>query len=457
LVAGVVTAGAAVPGAAALAGGGPARTAPACAGLLSDTAADGRLHHLVLQSRALARTTEVSVLLPAGYKAGARYPVLYLLHGAGDDDRAWSDAGHGDAEAITAGLRAIVVMPDAGKNADAGWYSDWVDGPRWEGFHTGELVPFVDCYYPTLPDRARRAVAGLSMGGFGALSYAGRHPDLFGFAATFSGAVDTADGGPGEAASFRLLHGSLGTPDDRVWGPYSDDEVIWRAHNPTDLVANLRATELVLRTGSGVPLPGDNPAEAFAEAGVHPMNVLLHAKLTQAGIGHEFVDGPGVHSWRYWRADLVATVPELARFFSRGRSSGGPARGHAAAFDYRSAEPSFSVYGWAASAGRGHVREFLDLAHVTRGGLFAQGSGTYTVTTPPLRAGTYTVRTTSNHHAGPQVQTARTAGDGRLTFTLDLGPAHTCQQYTTCGRLAEATGGPDYWTDARVTLTRSSG
>jgi S-formylglutathione hydrolase FrmB len=423
--------------------------------LLADTAVDGRLHRVQLQSTALGGPTEVGVLLPPSFDPRARYPVLYLLHGAGDDDKAWSDVTHGDAETITAGFGGIVVMPDAGHTPDAGWYSDWLSGaPRWESYHLGELIPFVDCYYPTEADRAHRAVTGLSMGGFGAISYGARHPDLFGFAATFSGAVDTADGGPAEAASFNLLHSSFGTPDDRVWGPYADYEVLWRDHNPTDLVPNLANTKLVLRTGNGVPAAGDNPASAVAEAGVHAMTVALHARLTLAGMDHEFVDGPGVHAWSYWRADLAATLPEIQCFFAG--TPGCVPTAPAAGFAYRSAEPSFSVYGWSVWAGPGHVREFLDLSHVTSQTFGAHGGGTYTVTTPALAPGTYSVQTTSNNLARPELQTVATDASGRLTFTLDLGTPHGCQQYTPCARAKEATGGPNYWTDAEVSLSRTS-
>jgi S-formylglutathione hydrolase FrmB len=104
--------------------------------------------------------------VPASYAAhpGARYPVLYLLHGALADWRSWTDAG--DAERITAGLNAIVVMPEGG---NGGWYTDWFNGgaggpPEWETFHIDQLIPWIDGHYRTLADRDGRAIAGLSMG-----------------------------------------------------------------------------------------------------------------------------------------------------------------------------------------------------------------------------------------------------------------------------------------------------
>src|SRR6059058_630719 len=133
-----------------------------------------RVTELTLHTDDLAADTHVRVMTPDGYDPSGRtrYPVLYLLHGCCDDYRSWTDKG--DAEKITAGLPLIVVMPDAGQD---GFYSDWYNAgaggpPKWESYHIGQLIPFVDAHYPTVAARGGRAVAGLSMGGFGAMSYA---------------------------------------------------------------------------------------------------------------------------------------------------------------------------------------------------------------------------------------------------------------------------------------------
>src|SRR5262249_39373157 len=140
----------------------------------------------------------VRVIVPPRYDRGRkRYPVLYLLHGAGDTFATWTELT--DAEDFSAAFPIIIVMPDGGHDAGAGFYSDWVDGSRqWETFHTRVLRRWVDHRFRTLPGWRHRAVAGLSMGGFGAMSYAARHHHLFRAAASFSGAVDTryAPSGP---------------------------------------------------------------------------------------------------------------------------------------------------------------------------------------------------------------------------------------------------------------------
>ena len=106
----------------------------------------------------------------------ARLPGPLPAHGAVDDYRSWSDKG--DVEAITAGSDLIVVMPDSG--AFQG-YVDWFNAgrfgpPAWETYHVGELIPWIDANYRTLASRRGRAIAGLSMGGGGAMHYAAKHP-----------------------------------------------------------------------------------------------------------------------------------------------------------------------------------------------------------------------------------------------------------------------------------------
>ena len=117
---------------------------------------DARLQDWTLRAAALDGATRVRILLPAGYRADPwrRYPVLYLLHGANSDDRSWTR--YGDAESITAYAPMVVVMPDGGI---MGWYANWYERgrpvrPRWETYHVGELVPWVDATSARLPPAA---------------------------------------------------------------------------------------------------------------------------------------------------------------------------------------------------------------------------------------------------------------------------------------------------------------
>ena len=267
--------------------------------------------------------SHVRVLLPEGYDPnGPGYPVLYLLHGAGDTYRTWSE--NTDVIAFSDAYRVIIVMPDGGRNADAGWYSDWVDGSRdWESFHTRTLIHYIDASFNTLGD-GHRAVAGLSMGGFGAMHYATRHPGLFAAAASFSGAVDTMYGFPVSGVAFTQLHGTYGTPDDRVWGNQVTDEQTWRANNPTDLAAHLRCTPVFLATGTGTPggPAGDdtgNPGGYALEFFIFQMNVSFQRALIADGVSYQtdpYVGG--YHGWPYWQRELHWALPLMMPIMQSG-------------------------------------------------------------------------------------------------------------------------------------------
>ena len=375
--------------------------------------------------------THVRVLLPAGYDASAprRYPVLYLLHGGADDYRSWTRPadGKGDAEKATAALELIVVMPDAGQG---GWYTDWYNNgaggpPMWESYHVGQLIPWVDAHYRTIADRAHRAIAGLSMGGFGAMSYAARHPDLFSAAATWSGAVDTNQ--PAAPHVLDLIAGLDGGVPGSLWGLRETQEVRWRGHNPWDLAANLRGMSLSIRSGNGEPGGPYGGGGDPLEPAVHQMSVSFHDRLTSLGIPHVWDDyGPGGHDWPYWNRDLREDLPRFMASFAHP-----PAAPPAVPFTYTTIEPTYDVYGWHVAVDR-PVLEFSTLADAGADGFSLLGSGTATVTTAPLYlAGVrYPVTVESNAGTGAATREVTAGRDGRLTLAVPVGPPNAAQEYT---------------------------
>jgi S-formylglutathione hydrolase FrmB len=384
---------------------------------------DSRLLDITLSTHALAKPTHLRVLLPAGYSASesSRYPVLYLLHGALDDYKSWT--AKGDAERITAGLPLIVVMPDAG---GGGWYTDWVRGgaggvPEWESYHVHELIPWIDANFRTRATRDGRAVAGLSMGGFGAMTYAARHPDLFSYAASFSGAVDSNDPELWPIVQFEAVHDG-GTPD-AIFGPRATDEVIWRGHNPWDLAANLRGMGLAVYTGNGQKGPYDTSLFDPIEAGVHTMSVSFHNRLDALGIPHVWDDyGPGQHAWPYWQRDLRQTLPAVMSTFAH------PALAPRT-FTYTAIEPGYAVYGWTVKLSR-PVLEFSTLEG-RPGGFALGGSGSATVTTPARYRPRAVYRVVAVAQNGSRVSRRVRAGrGGRLVVPVTLGPVNANQQYT---------------------------
>jgi S-formylglutathione hydrolase FrmB len=375
-----------------------------------------RLQEVTLATKAVpGGRTRVRVLLPTGYRPDARrrYPVLYLLHGALEDESAYTDQDFGLRE-YTRKLPLIVVMPDSGTGG--GYVNWWNFGrggpPRWETYHVRQLIPWVDAHYNTLGTREGRAVAGLSMGGDGALKYAAKHPDLFVAAHSFSGAVD-----------LNVLQQFL--EQGPAYGPYATQEVRWRGNNAWDLADNLRGVELALRTGNGQRggaygngiWPGDDPVEA----GVHLASVSLHERLLGLGIPHVWDDyGPGTHSTPYWIADLRRSVPEIMATFRHPPRA--PAR-----VTFKAAEPRYEAYAWHVTVRR-PVLEFSELSGAWSGGFTLTGSGSATVTTPPRL-----YRPSSRHLvtvAGGARRTLAADRRGRLHISLTLGPPNRFQEYT---------------------------
>jgi S-formylglutathione hydrolase FrmB len=250
---------------------------------------------------------KVRLLLPVHYRArpGARWPVLYLLHGCCDTYRSWTRST--DVEALTARSDVLVVMPDGGK---AGFYSDWLTGPRWETFHLAELRHILQRDYRA---STVMAVAGVSMGGLGALAYAARHPGLFRAAASFSGITDTRLSAQ-ESMRYMGLVRSQGENPTHLWGDPRRDAAVWAAHNPYDLAPQLRGTQLFIAAGDGQPGPLDPPGVAAStiESSLAAENAALARRLRALKIPAQLdFYGPGTHSWPYWQRDLHHAWPLL--------------------------------------------------------------------------------------------------------------------------------------------------
>ena len=177
-------------------------------------------------------------------------------------------------------------MPDANADGIEGWYSDWYncgDGgqPAWETFHLTELRQLLERNWQASDERV---IAGLSMGGYGAITYAARHPDLFKAAASYSGVLDITD---------------FSQPSDIArWGGPATNAANWDEHDPIKLVPSLRAVPLYIAYGNGEPGPLD-PAgtqQDDLEAWIGQGSDLFVAALEEAGIPATVnAYGPGTH------------------------------------------------------------------------------------------------------------------------------------------------------------------
>jgi S-formylglutathione hydrolase FrmB len=301
---------------------------------------DGRVRSFTVSTPSLEMSSttplKVHVVLPEGYRQHRkrRYPVLYAFPGTSNKASVWLT--NIPTVELTQKRKVIVVIADGTYNADGGgFYTDWVDQStsrgvaNWETFHTQELVSWVDRRYRTVRSRAGRAVVGISQGGFGSMSYAARHPDLYGAAASFSGAVDIWHGAQCRLGATTLIAGIMtGLNGVQPFAPFGDpvtNAANWEAHDPGSLVENLANTRVDLYTSTGLPGESDLadpavPGTAGMEALLHQSNLCFKDAADAAGVPyhwHSYL--VGTHAWGYAERSLADYLPRLMRFFRAGR------------------------------------------------------------------------------------------------------------------------------------------
>jgi enterochelin esterase-like enzyme len=255
--------------------------------------------NLSVNSAILKSERKFAIYLPPDYERSERtYPVLYLLHGGGDDQTGWVQFGevlHLADKAIREGMATpmIIVMPDA--NTGKRGYFNSPDGKwRYEDFFFEELMPYVEKTYRIKGDKRFRAVAGLSMGGGGSFMYALHRPELFSSACPLS-----ASTGP---LSLEQLKERL----DRSGESYKEDDLqaYYEQHNALSLIESLPAEEL-----KSVRWYIDCGDDDFLFEG----NSLVHIALRKKEVPHEYRVRNGGHTWTYWRESL----PEVLNFVSQ--------------------------------------------------------------------------------------------------------------------------------------------
>ena len=251
---------------------------------------------------------QAKVLLPNGYAANPRkrWPLLLLLHGAGDNSASWADPEHGNIRQTAKGLNAVIVMPEGA----TGFYTDWFNGgkrrdPAWERHFREYLIPLIERRFRIRAGRRWHAIAGLSMGGYGTLLTASQNPGYFGTAVPMSAfaSIQREEVPPFfpfiTNADYETIYGPR-------LGPYAT------GHNPPVLARNLRFTRMYVYTGDGTqdpekPPPG-NPLSLALEAALRNFNDELVAALHQAGAAVTYTVHQGSHDWPYWREDLADAI-----------------------------------------------------------------------------------------------------------------------------------------------------
>lgn len=253
---------------------------------------------LSMSSSILKSERKYAVYLPADYETSKRsYPVLYLLHGAGDDQTGWVQFGevlHIADKTIAQGVATsmIIVMPDA-KTQVLGYFNNVKGDWRYEDFFFEEFIPYIEMTYRIKSEKRYRAIAGLSMGGGGSFIYALRHPEMFSSACPLSAYI-----GP---LNLNELKERLARNKEK----YSDAELqkYFDQHNALSLIDRMPEAER-----DAVRWYIDCGDDDFLFEG----NSLVHIAMRKKGIPHEFRIRDGGHTWTYWRDAL----PQVLSFVS---------------------------------------------------------------------------------------------------------------------------------------------
>lgn len=263
------------------------------------------LESLKFESKKVSYPVEYSIYLPPDYETSARsYPVLYLLHGYSDDETGWIQFGEANIIAdrgIANGdfPPCIIVMPD-GK---VSWYCNSADGKDpWEDMFIEEFIPFIEAQYRIRARKEFRAIAGLSMGGNGALLLSMRHPDLFSSCVALSSGVFTDEeilNSKRHQHYFGTIHGS--TMEGKV-------NEHWKEYSPLYLLDRVEKEQL-----KSIRFYIDCGDDDFLYKG----NSALHVKMRDLEIPHEFRVRDGSHQWSYWRTGLSDGLKFISEKFHR--------------------------------------------------------------------------------------------------------------------------------------------
>lgn len=260
-----------------------------------------------VKSAILNRAVSYTVYLPADYDQSERsYPVVYLLHGYTDDNTGWLQFGEINRyadKAIAEGTipPMIIIMPDA----DSSFYINSYDGKeKYEDFFIKEFMPAVEKTWRIKGEKRYRGVAGLSMGGYGALIYSLKYPDLFAAAAPLSAAVSDDNAiismpDYNWNRIFGQLYGRGLSGKDRLTSAWYDNSVLKIIENKT--------TDELKKVRYWIDCGDDD----FLTKG----NSLLHILLIDKQVPHEYRVRDGAHNWTYWRTGITDALQFIGESF----------------------------------------------------------------------------------------------------------------------------------------------
>lgn len=248
-----------------------------------------KIDTLSIESAYLKKTSKCIVISPTFNKNGKdKFPVVYLLHGYSGTFSSWVELAPQLTQKSDE-LNIIIVTPDGGFGS---WYFDSpIDSSiRYESFVTKELVPYIDQNYPTIVDKNKRAITGLSMGGHGGLYLSIKNQQLFGAAGSMSGGVD-----------FRPFPNNWEIK--KALGNYNDNTSLWDSNVVVNLIEALPNKALAILIDCGID-------DFFIT-----VNRNLHKKLIELKIDHDYIERPGAHNKAYWKNSVDYQLLFFKKFF----------------------------------------------------------------------------------------------------------------------------------------------
>lgn len=229
------------------------------------------------------------VIISPDKQTGKTYPTLYLLHGYSGNHKTWIGIKPNLPQLVNE-YGIIVVCP----NGENSWY--W-DSPinansQFETFVSDELIKYIDKNYPSIPNRKKRAITGLSMGGHGAMWLAIRHQDIFGAAGSMSGGLDIRP-----------------FPDNwdmkKQIGEEDKNQQIWEEHTVINQLDKLENGSLAIIFDCGY-------SDFFLT-----VNKNFHQGLLDRKIDHDFIVRPGWHNAEYWNNSIDYQLLFFNKFFNK--------------------------------------------------------------------------------------------------------------------------------------------
>ena len=260
-----------------------------CFGILFGISARAaKVDTIAIYSNAMHKDLKCVVILPDDYSAGKNFPAVYLLNGYSGGYKDWVRPNV-KTTADEYGIIAVCV--------DGGYESWYFDSPadtssKYETYISKEIPAYIDAHYRTIKDREHRAIAGLSMGGHGAMYLAIKHKDFFGACASMSGGVDFTP-----------------FPDNwaiaKVLGDYEHHKTLWEQNTVNYLVGFLKDKDLAISFECGTE-------DFFIN-----VNRALHEKLLSLKISHDYAERPGAHNWTFWDNAILHQMLFFHNYFSQ--------------------------------------------------------------------------------------------------------------------------------------------